>query len=40
MADMINKNKSYPQKPEGKILPRRPRRKWENIIKMGPKEKV
>jgi hypothetical protein len=38
MADMINKNKSFPQQPEGKILPKRHRRKWKDIIKMDPKE--
>jgi hypothetical protein len=38
MADMTNRNKSFPQEPEVKILPRRHTRKWEDIIKMGPKE--
>jgi hypothetical protein len=40
MADMINRNKSLAQEPEVKILPRRHRRKWEDIIKMGPKNNV
>jgi hypothetical protein len=38
MAGMINKNTSFPQEPEGKILPRTPRRKLEHITKMGSKE--
>jgi hypothetical protein len=40
MEDMINKNKSLPYEPQRKILPRRPRTKLEDIIKIGPEETV